>query len=174
MPVATLVKSDPKAIEAWFDMAEKLTTGLGGREANWTNAEARKFHKVLDSIQSELQRTVSEPEVRVSLETVTMFLLGRLAMRNTGKAFTIAEQIRAKEADGSLKDQLALFQSQLASDNPKLLKVKHASWPDPDELERRLEGDRSVPSGKRAVLAHRRAEQMMLRFFPMPQTLKAA
>lgn len=149
MVMDTVIPNDAAAantnrpdILAWFNWAERLTTGLG-TQSEWQMRDENNFDAVLLSlvaslhtkqgadasdIQHELKKTgVPLPEKlvvnsasAVAIETITLFMLERLATQDDERAFFIADTLRDVSNSNVFVNQLQLLQMNLIAGNPDL------------------------------------------------------
>lgn len=142
------------AILVWFDWAERMTTGLG-TQREFSAQDENNVDAVLLSavaalhankpgihlpahLQGDLERTGLEAPERlvvnsgsaIAVETITLFMLERLATRDDERAFDIAEDLRMISRNSVFANQLALFQMSLADINPELNARNFESWGD--------------------------------------------
>ncbi len=180
-------------ILAWFDWAERLTTGLG-QKSELSVADENNFDAVLLSLLSSLhnkpgadtsgiQRELKSTGVRVpeklavnagsvvAIETITLFMLERLATRDDERAFDIAEDLRSISRNGIFASQLQIFQMGLAAGNETLRPVE--PFGNKDELVANASRERSFKPDSFAASVNQAAKRMMHSYFK-PAQLNAA
>lgn len=170
MVMDTVIPTDASTkkpdILAWFDWAERLTTGLG-TQTEWQTRDENNFDAVLLSLvaslhtkqgadvsdtQRELRRTgVALPErlvvnagSAVAIETITLFMLERLAARDDERAFFIADNLRDVSNSTVFVNQLQLFQMSLIDGNPDLANRNLQDFGDKEDVKLAASVQRSI------------------------------
>ena len=115
-------------------------------------------------------KLVMQPSHHVTLETIGLFLLERLASRDETngqeQAFDLAEQLRATTTPRSIFGaQLQLFQMSLVDGNPELATRNHDEWGNRGELTNIASAPRSINPTTFTANVYRRADNLMLNFF---------
>ncbi|MDX1922513.1 MAG: hypothetical protein SFW65_05245 [Alphaproteobacteria bacterium] len=179
-------------ILAWFDWAERLTTGLGTK-SELNVIEENNFDAVLlsavaalhankpgvhlpEQLQADLDRTgVAAPQrlvvnsgSAIAVETITLFMLERLATRDDERAFELAEDLRIISRGGVFANQLALFQMSLADINPDLNTRNFEPWGDKADHLKVASAQRLVKPDSFEGQAVQSANRVMQSYFKAP------
>ncbi len=189
-------------ILVWFDWAERLTTGLGSKdelsavqEDNFDavlHSAVRALHhrpgdRLSDAVSSAIDanpvkspvKLVSQQSHQVTLETITLFMLERLASRGDEvaqeRAYDIAEDLRAVTTPRSIfSAQLQLFQIALIEGNPNLEGRGVEELGNKKELQAIAGAQRSINPASYSGEVYARADGLMRNFFKRDIRLEAA